>query len=159
MLEPHLFSLLKTVISKHFQVAVPVYGDQPANAYEAEHRGYAISIPLPELTSEKLYTAVNTILTNRSFTEKAKEHGQLVMDQMNTPLETAVWWLEYVLRHPGMKHMRSPVHDLNWPQYFLLDVIAVITFIIVSLFTIIFFLFKCCLRYCHRTSELKVKKE
>ena len=95
------------------------------------------------LKTEKLYTAINTILTNSSFTEKAKEHGQLVMDQMNTPLDTAVCWLEYVLRHPGMKHMRSPVHDLNWPQYFLLDVIAAIAFIIVSIFAIILFLLKC----------------
>ncbi len=30
------------------------------------------------------------------------------------PLDRAVWWLEFLIRHPGKNHMRSPVHDLAW---------------------------------------------
>ncbi len=40
------------------------------------------------------------------------------------PLDRAVWWLEFVMRHPRHLHPRSPVHDLSWHQFLLLDVVA-----------------------------------
>ena len=52
--------------------------------------------------------------------------------------------------------MRSPVHDLYWFQYFLLDVLAAI---IVILVTIIFILIKC-LKICYKQCKLsKTKKD
>ncbi|KAF2893558.1 hypothetical protein ILUMI_12612, partial [Ignelater luminosus] len=45
-------------------------------------------------------------------------------DQPMTGLERAIWWTEYVIRHKGAKHLRSPAIDLPLYQYFLLDVIA-----------------------------------
>ena len=69
------------------------------------------------------------MLNDPKYTQKAEEHGSLVMDQMSKPMERAVWWIEYAIRHPGgMKHMRSPVHQLHWSQYFLLDVYAFLAF-------------------------------
>jgi glucuronosyltransferase len=38
-----------------------------------------------------------------------------------------VFWTEYVIRHKGAAHMRSAARDLTWYQYYLLDVIAVLT--------------------------------
>ena len=114
----NLFDLLS------LQIVIPVFGDQPSNGLEAQSRGYGISIPLPELTTEKLQESVDRVLSDPTFSQKAQEHGAMVMDQINTPLERAVWWLEYAMRYPGMKHMRSPVHDLHWTQYLLLDVVA-----------------------------------
>jgi glucuronosyltransferase len=46
-------------------------------------------------------------------------------DQPQTPLERAVFWTEYVLRHGGTP-LRSVSTELPWYQYLLLDVIAVL---------------------------------
>lgn len=40
------------------------------------------------------------------------------------PLKTAIYWIEYVIRHKGAPHMRSPGADLNVFQRASLDVIA-----------------------------------
>lgn len=40
-------------------------------------------------------------------------------------VEKAVWWIEYVLRHNGARHLRSPAVDMPFYQYYLLDVIGV----------------------------------
>jgi hypothetical protein len=47
-------------------------------------------------------------------------------DQPPTPLEQAVFWTEYVIRRKRAPHVCSVALDLNWYQYFLLDVIAVL---------------------------------
>jgi glucuronosyltransferase len=54
-----------------------------------------------------------------------KKLSAIYRDQPETPLERAVFWTEYVLRHGGAS-LRSVSADLPWYQYFLLDVIAVL---------------------------------
>lgn len=38
------------------------------------------------------------------------------------PLDTAIYWIEYVLKHKGATHLRLAGLDLHWFQYYLLDV-------------------------------------
>lgn len=45
-------------------------------------------------------------------------------DQPLTPLETAVYWTEYVARQKGAPHMRSAGLDLSFFAYHSLDVFA-----------------------------------
>ena len=123
---------------------LPVFGDQPSNAVEAERRGYGLNLPITELTSEKLLSAVLKILQNPKFRQRAEEYGQMVMDQMTSPMERAVWWIEYAMRYPGMKHMKSPVHELHWTQYFLLDILIFLLLSAIFVTFIFVSLCKCC---------------
>jgi glucuronosyltransferase len=50
-------------------------------------------------------------------------------DRPMSPLNTAIFWTEYVVRHGGAPHMRSAAVYLTWYQYLLLDVIAVLVLI------------------------------
>lgn len=68
-----------------------------------------------------------------------KRISQLFTDRPASALETAVYWVEYVIRHQGAPHLRSIAVDLSWYQYYLVDVIA--AFIAALLFTI-FILYK-----------------
>jgi hypothetical protein len=45
-------------------------------------------------------------------------------DEPESPINRAVWWTEYVIRHNGAKHLRSAALNLAWYQYLLLDVVA-----------------------------------
>jgi len=49
-----------------------------------------------------------------------------------SPTESVVYWTEYVIRHKGAPHLKSHAFNLTWYQYFLLDVIAVVLLIILS---------------------------
>ena len=55
-----------------------------------------------------------------------KKLSELYRDRPSTAMETAVYWTEYVIRHRGAKHMRYPAADLNYFQYYSLDVFAFI---------------------------------
>ena len=75
------------------------------------------------------------------------------------PLDEAVFWIEFVMRNKGAKHLRVASHDLTWYQYhsldvaaFLLSIVALVIFIFVKSCT---WLFRKC---CRRTSR-KSKRE
>jgi glucuronosyltransferase len=57
-----------------------------------------------------------------------------------------VFWTEYVIRHKGAPHMRSAVLDLTWYQYFLLDVIAVLTLAVGSVLLLVFVILRAVLK-------------
>ncbi|KAG6465173.1 hypothetical protein O3G_MSEX014977 [Manduca sexta] len=42
-------------------------------------------------------------------------------DTPQTPLDRAVWWTEYVLRHKGAQHLKSPAANMTYAEYFMLD--------------------------------------
>lgn len=56
-----------------------------------------------------------------------------------SPMETAMFWTEYVIRHKGAPHLRSPAVGMPWYHYYLIDVL----FVIFTLVTLV-----CVLLYC-----------
>lgn len=55
-----------------------------------------------------------------------KLRSQRFRDSPVPPLELAVWWVEYIMRHPDPVHLHSTAKELNYFQIHLLDVLAVI---------------------------------
>jgi glucuronosyltransferase len=80
------------------------------------------------------------------YRENAQRLSRIYRDQPLTPLEQAVYWTEYVIRHKGAPHLRSAALDLAWYQYFLLDVIAVIALALVSILLILWLVLRVILK-------------
>lgn len=108
----------------------------------------------------------NNIIINDWFffryKTKALELRDIFMDRPLPPLEMGVYWIEYVLRHKGAKHMRSPVLDLTFTQYLLLDVVALSIAITVMTIFILHKLFRylCtrCIRWWPKEKKLIFEK-
>lgn len=67
-------------------------------------------------------------------------------DRPVEPLDLSVYWTEFVMRHKGAKHLRPAVHDLNWIQYFCLDVIALLATVLLVFVILTVKCLKLCLR-------------
>lgn len=76
-------------------------------------------------------------------------------DRPVDPLNLSVFWTEFVMRHKGAKHLRPAVHDLNWIQYFSLDVMALLATV---LFVVVVLIFKC-LKLCCGKLGRKTKQD
>lgn len=76
-------------------------------------------------------------------------------DRQVKPLDNAIYWVEYVIRHNGAKHLRVPYLELTWYQYYLLDVFL---FIFAAIFAVIFVIKKT-VCYLSRTGKSKTKKD
>ena len=130
-------------------------GDQPANAKEAERIGFGKMLPYQEISEKTVQENLISMLNDPEYTNRAKEFGALVIDQIQHPLERATWWLEHIMRHPHEYRNKSPVLKLTWYQYFCLDVILTIIFAVLSVTYIIYRLTKLCFSFFGK----KVKRE
>ena len=87
-----------------------------------------------------------TLLQYYRYRENAQRLSRIYRDQPLTPLQQAVYWTEYVIRHKGATHLRSAVLDLAWYQYFLLDVIAVLALAVVLVVVVGFLIMRALFR-------------
>ncbi|XP_078679461.1 UDP-glucuronosyltransferase 1-2-like [Branchiostoma floridae x Branchiostoma belcheri] len=103
-------------------VCLPLFGDQPANAARVVARGLGVTLDFSTVTADQLYQAILHVLTNNSYRETAARLSRLHRDQPQSPMERAVWWIEHVIQHGGLPHLRARAVELPWYQYYLLDV-------------------------------------
>lgn len=74
------------------------------------------------------------------YKQKAKELSEDFRDRPMSPLETAAYWTEYVIRHKGAPHLRSTAIRMPWYQYYLIDVLLVIFLFSISVCVVIYYL-------------------
>lgn len=107
-------------------LGIPMFGDQHRNLNEMVAAGWAVPVDFAEMTESSFERALLEVLQNSSYTQVVKTAADLYKDRPEHPLDKAVFWVEYVLRHNGAKHMQSQAVHLNWIQYHSLDVIGFI---------------------------------
>lgn len=61
-----------------------------------------------------------------------------MQDEMIPAKEVAVYWIEYVLRHGGTKHLQSRAKDMPFYQLYLLDVWLFLFFVIFITFYVFY---------------------
>lgn len=107
-------------------LGIPVFADQPQNVARAVREGYAIGLRFENVTEASLSWALEELLVHNAdrFAERTQHASRIFRDRREPPLDEAVYWIEYVMRHRGARHLRSAALELSWVQYMLLDVVA-----------------------------------
>ncbi|VVC33706.1 UDP-glucuronosyl/UDP-glucosyltransferase [Cinara cedri] len=120
-----LNSIEEAVYNAKPVVGIPFFADQLSNLKYVEKNGFGKMLPFSNLTAISFRNAIEDILTDPKFEEMAAVRSRMFRDQPMKPLDRAVYWIEYVVRHGGAKHLKSDSIGLNDAQYFLLDFTAV----------------------------------
>uniref|UniRef100_A0A2R9C0W5 glucuronosyltransferase n=1 Tax=Pan paniscus TaxID=9597 RepID=A0A2R9C0W5_PANPA len=137
-------------------VGVPMFADQPDNIAHMKAKGAAVEVNLNTMTSVDLLSALRTVINEPSYKENAMRLSRIHHDQPVKPLDRAVFWIEFVMRHKGAKHLRVAAHNLTWFQYHSLDVIG---FLLVCVTMAIFLVIQCCLFSCQKFGKIGKKKK
>ncbi|XP_065333889.1 UDP-glycosyltransferase UGT5-like [Cloeon dipterum] len=106
------------------RLVMPFFGDQQSNAQKVVQMGVGLSLNYYSASAEETASAINTILTDKRYASRAKQLSNAFRDQLNSPLERAVFWTEHVIQHKGAAYLRSASSGLNWYQDLCLDVLA-----------------------------------
>ncbi|XP_036110054.1 UDP-glucuronosyltransferase 1-6-like isoform X2 [Molossus molossus] len=138
-------------------VMLPLFGDQMDNAKHMETRGAGVSLNVLEMTSEDLENALKAVIHDKSYKENIMRLSSLHKDRPIEPLDLAVFWVEFVMRHKGAPHLRPAAHDLTWYQYHSLDVIG---FLLAVVLGVTFIVYKSCVFGCRKCfgKKKRVKK-
>ncbi|XP_063707079.1 UDP-glycosyltransferase UGT5-like isoform X1 [Culicoides brevitarsis] len=106
-------------------VVIPFFADQDANAQKMENLGIGRRLNVNELTVEKLESTIMEVINNPKYKQTVKQLGDRIRDTPMTPVQTAVWWIEYAIRNRGAEHLKYKGTDVPFIEYYLIDVIAV----------------------------------
>ncbi|XP_014903538.1 UDP-glucuronosyltransferase 2B31-like [Poecilia latipinna] len=137
-------------------LGLPLLFDQFDNLLRLKVRGAARVVEVRSLTKDNFLEALKDILENPSYRENSQRLSQLHRDRPMSPMDTAIFWIEYVIRNKGAAHLQSAGFGLPWYSYFCLDVAV---FLLALTGTSIWgFIFVCRLLCCKRSSK-KIKPE
>lgn len=89
------------------------------------------------------------------YKENSKIRSEIFKDYHQRPMDRAIYWVEYVLRHGGANHLTSSSVVLNYNQYFLAD----ICFVIISTTVTTIFLIAMMIKYIMKTKDINTLKK
>uniref|UniRef100_A0A3Q4BPM5 UDP-glucuronosyltransferase n=1 Tax=Mola mola TaxID=94237 RepID=A0A3Q4BPM5_MOLML len=127
-------------------VMVPLTADQPDNAQKMASKGVGVVLDIMSITTEGLLQGLNAIINDTRYKERVQKLSAVHKDRPIDPLQLSVYWTEFVMRHKGAQHLRAAVLELNWIQYFCLDVIALLATVLLVFVILTVKCFKVCLR-------------
>ncbi|CAG9768049.1 unnamed protein product [Ceutorhynchus assimilis] len=132
-----MFGTQETVYCGVPILGIPYFADQFLNINQAEAAGFAKMLDFDNISKETVLEAAKELLDNPKYLQKSKEISHQFKDRPSSAMDTAIYWIEYVIRHKGAPQLQSPAKNLTWYQYYLLDVFIVavgIPSILISLF-------------------------
>ncbi|XP_070573916.1 UDP-glucuronosyltransferase 2A2-like [Ptychodera flava] len=139
-------------------VGIPLFTDHYDNFARLVKKGMAVELNIGTLTSEELYQAIMNVIKEPGYRESAMHLSRIHRDKLVPPGDTAVYWIEHVIKHGG-EHLRAEVHNLNFIQYFLLDVIAFLVLTVTVLVLLLRKMLSVLCRACCKRESRKEKPE
>lgn len=109
-----------------------------------------------DITSGSLFNAVNEMLTDNKYSNKAKEISAIFKDNPVDPMDTFVWWVEHVIKFRGAKYLKSHAIDMSFFTYLLLDVWLANLFVVAIT---VFVLYSCIKKCLCKEKNAAVKKK
>uniref|UniRef100_A0A8C8W7W8 glucuronosyltransferase n=1 Tax=Peromyscus maniculatus bairdii TaxID=230844 RepID=A0A8C8W7W8_PERMB len=136
-------------------VGIPLFGEQRDNIAHMKAKGAAVGLEFSTMSSSDLHNALKAVISNPVYKENAMWLSTIHHDQPMKPLDRAVFWIEFVMRHKGAKHLKSLAFNLTWYQYHSLDVVG---YLLACVAAMAFLVVKCCWTVFHffvRTGKKK----
>lgn len=138
-------------------IGLPLMFDQFDNFFRMKVRGVAKVLDIATVNKDIFLEALKEVLYEPHYREKMTALSNLQRDQPMKPLDRAMFWIEFVMRHKGAKHLRTESYKMSTIQYYSIDVVAFLLAIIL----LVFIVFISAVKFLFRKvfSRRKAKKE
>ncbi|TWW57161.1 UDP-glucuronosyltransferase 2B20 [Takifugu flavidus] len=137
-------------------LGLPLIFDQIDNFVRMKARGAAEMVDVTTLDVESLTNTLKNILDpTKAYKEKIQKLSQLHHDKPMKPIDSALSWMEFVMRHKGASHLRTESYKLPWYAYHCLDVMAVFAACGLILMSLVWVSCRCVIRALIRATKSK----
>ncbi|XP_077978887.1 UDP-glucuronosyltransferase 2C1-like [Glandiceps talaboti] len=138
-------------------VGMPLYNDQLDNIPWLTEKGMAVTLDVKTLTEDILYDAVLKVVTDVRYKQNAERLSRIHRDRPMSPGDTAAFWIEHVIKHGG-QHLRSQAGNLNFVQYYLIDVMLFLILVTLTVSVLIKKTCSCLYKSCRGLSDREKRK-
>ncbi|XP_074789733.1 UDP-glucuronosyltransferase 2B31 [Denticeps clupeoides] len=107
-------------------LGIPLFFDQFDNLLRLQERGGALILELSKLSGHTFHETLQQVLHNPAYRSNMQRLSRLHRDQPTKPLDRALFWVEFVMRHKGAAHLRSESFRMPWYSYHSVDVLLVL---------------------------------
>nr|XP_046229459.1 UDP-glucuronosyltransferase 2A2-like [Scatophagus argus]XP_046229542.1 UDP-glucuronosyltransferase 2A2-like [Scatophagus argus] len=129
-------------------VGIPIVFDQADNLSRLRAKGVAKVMDISELDREIFRRAIQEVLHEPSYTMNMQRLSKLHRDQPMKPLDKAIFWIEFVMRHKGAAHLRTESYRLPWYSYYSVDVMLFLLTMALLILLVFVGLIWSCFRLC-----------
>lgn len=127
-------------------LGIPLFFDQYDNLLRLQERGAGKIIELGNVNGHSFGQGLKEMLHQDKYRQNMQRLSRLHRDQPMAPMDQAIFWVEYVMRHKGAPHLRTDAYNMPWYSYYCLDVLLLlltaVTLLLLS--TLAVFRFLCC---------------
>uniref|UniRef100_A0A3P9KV00 UDP-glucuronosyltransferase n=1 Tax=Oryzias latipes TaxID=8090 RepID=A0A3P9KV00_ORYLA len=129
-------------------LGIPLFFDQYDNLLRLQERGAGKILQLADLNGRTFEEGLKEVLYNISYRQNIQRLSRLHKDKPMSPMDQAIFWIEYVIRHKGARHLISEAFKMPWYSYHSLDVVLLVLAVETVLLYFIYavFRFLCCRR-------------
>ncbi|XP_074523097.1 UDP-glucuronosyltransferase 2B13-like [Halichoeres trimaculatus] len=105
-------------------VGLPIFFDQYDNLLRLEKRGAAKILTLATVDKDSIFlNAIQEVLNEPSYRMNMQRLSRLHRDTPMKPMDSAIFWIEFVMRHKGAAHLRTDSYKLPWYVYHSVDIV------------------------------------
>ncbi|XP_018049434.1 PREDICTED: UDP-glucuronosyltransferase 2B17-like isoform X2 [Atta colombica] len=130
-------------------IVMPFYVDQKFNAQKLVAKGVGIFLDIKTLSTQTVLHAVEEILYDERYTRNMKQLSSEFRDRPISPLDLAIWGIEYAVRHPNGT-LATPLRYQSWMEQNLIDVYAFLLFNFTVILLSIFLIIKVFIKFYYR---------
>lgn len=132
-------------------ICIPFFNEQHQNCQRIANWTTGIIMNSTDFNATKLiFKIVSTFEAKPRFLRNARHQKSMFTDRQRSPLETAIFWSEYVARYKGAHQLLSRSKYLNYFQYHNIDVYSIMACCLMPIIYIIYKLIVCLCNCCKR---------
>ncbi|XP_072236331.1 UDP-glucuronosyltransferase 2A2-like [Leuresthes tenuis] len=138
-------------------VGLPLFFDQYDNLLRLQERGAAKILSTSTVDKDDNFLkAIQEVLNEPSYRMNMQRLSKLHRDKPMRPIDTALFWIEFVMRHKGAAHLKAQSYRMPWYSYHSVDVVLFLTgAVLLMLITTVVFI-RC---LCNTACKHKVKRD
>ncbi|XP_014669909.1 PREDICTED: 2-hydroxyacylsphingosine 1-beta-galactosyltransferase-like [Priapulus caudatus] len=103
-------------------LALPIVADEYGNAARVVHHGVGKQLDFYGFTADEFRSGVIELITNRTYAERAAFKSRQLRANTGASSEGFLWWTNHLLETKGATYLRPASVELNFFQFYLLDV-------------------------------------
>ncbi|XP_056622111.1 UDP glucuronosyltransferase 5 family, polypeptide F1 [Triplophysa dalaica] len=137
-------------------VGLPLVFDQDDNLAKMRSRGVAKVVDIAAIDKRSFKEALHEVLHDPSYGRRMQKLSRLHRDTPLKPLESAIFWTEFVMRHKGAAHLRTEAYKMPWYSYYCVDVVGFLMCVVFLTVFVVFNIIRC---ICCRCFKRKKKQD